>query len=557
MSADYRVKEAVNSFLDRYEVVSVPIKSSDSLVADTSQCFYRKIDNKSTPLTPLGEEIIGRHLELGTPRKTCTESIFSLATHSKEVVREDCPMRIGTNLYYDFSTMTFLDEPPDYFFDTIGGDMNIKDVEAFKGKISVYKHSLEQQFGIKDWHLEELNKMPIKFFRDLAQDDLITYNKLLFMRSQIFANDKVAGWHIYVGEGGSGKSVMLDYLAKLIGNEDFISRVSLKEFSDDKRVIDIYGKMLNIFDDETQLRIEDLGKAKSIASHADIAARGAYRRDSRVISTKRLVSVHAMNQIPNIANLSSGEIRRLLIIRFNGAWEKSGESKDAFERRVFTPELMEESLAEALAMCQLCHEHHSLVTRILQTYDDEKQSFAERSNPAIGYVNQLMIFADAVISMRNLFNDYSRWCDDMGYDSPNKRDLSDAMAQWKRTCLSENANNLGIRIACYISPKGMRNKGKKVLLPKRVGEIGLRTRADAQSAIYLANEDLLKGYHLADVKIRLLMSPDGVYIPLSTSDTSSVLPDGDESSTEQDAGSQKQESLNLSTIGASSATDSK
>lgn len=116
-----------------------------------------------------------------------------------------------------------------------------------------------------------------------------------------------------VGEGSNGKSVLLDVVRGLIGEQN-ISAVALSDLGNKFSRAHTAGKTLNICSDLPARAIAD-GYIKSMVAGEAIEARG-FNQDARTFKTT-VRFMASMNSLPNTKDLTDGYFRRIVVLTFN------------------------------------------------------------------------------------------------------------------------------------------------------------------------------------------------------------------------------------------------
>lgn len=116
-----------------------------------------------------------------------------------------------------------------------------------------------------------------------------------------------------VGEGSNGKSVLLDVIRGLIGEQN-ISAVALSDLSNKFSRAHTAGKTLNICSDLPVKAIAD-GYIKAMVAGEAIEARG-FDQDARTFKTT-VRFMASMNTMPQTKDLTDGYFRRIVVLTFN------------------------------------------------------------------------------------------------------------------------------------------------------------------------------------------------------------------------------------------------
>lgn len=117
---------------------------------------------------------------------------------------------------------------------------------------------------------------------------------------------------IFVGSGSNGKSVVSDVIASVIG-EDRVSHFSPDQLMEDKKIVDVVGKRLNLAYDLPKKSTFD-STLKALSSGQAVAAWKIY---TGTIEVKCPPLVFALNEMPVFRDLTSAFFRRLMLFSFD------------------------------------------------------------------------------------------------------------------------------------------------------------------------------------------------------------------------------------------------
>lgn len=165
-----------------------------------------------------------------------------------------------------------------------------------------------------------------QFLNEVFVDDV---SKITFIQEAVgYAFHKglpVPGLFMLIGEGSNGKSVFLDVLEALFGLQN-ISNLNMKELSDEKYVVGLANKMLNISSEQPNKTALESNRIKAIVSGDLVTGRNLYKDPT----TFRPYAKHflAMNRLPDLGDISHGMWRRIKIIEFNQMF--SDEQADVY-----------------------------------------------------------------------------------------------------------------------------------------------------------------------------------------------------------------------------------
>lgn len=119
---------------------------------------------------------------------------------------------------------------------------------------------------------------------------------------------------IFYGEGQNGKSTMSDLLLRFLGPKN-VSGASLQDLTDNRFAkAGLYGKMANIFPDESGRMMEDSKAFKTLVSGDNVNAE--YKGKAAFTFKNRAKLVMSCNEIPKSRDKTDGNFRKYLIIEF-------------------------------------------------------------------------------------------------------------------------------------------------------------------------------------------------------------------------------------------------
>ena len=138
--------------------------------------------------------------------------------------------------------------------------------------------------------------------------------------------------------GGNGKSEVLGFLQKYVFGFDNASSVHLEDLitGDDRKIINLYHKFLNIDSETPETFINDTSKLKGLTGTGSQVVDRKYK--TSIVMENRAKLLFATNAVPQFRDDSSAMERRLMIIPFN----RDFKGKDAeIGRQYYKKELRE------------------------------------------------------------------------------------------------------------------------------------------------------------------------------------------------------------------------
>ncbi len=159
-----------------------------------------------------------------------------------------------------------------------------------------------------------------RFLKEIFEDD---DEKINFVQQAIgygFCKSiPTAAIFFFVGSGSNGKSVLLDTMSYLFGEQN-TSCINLNNLSNEYYLLELFSKMINISSETPQDRIFNSHVIKAVVSGDWISARNPYNPP---VKFKPFAKHYiAMNEIPSFNDFSYGMLRRLYIIKFERIFKK-------------------------------------------------------------------------------------------------------------------------------------------------------------------------------------------------------------------------------------------
>jgi putative DNA primase/helicase len=116
-----------------------------------------------------------------------------------------------------------------------------------------------------------------------------------------------------IGDGGNGKSVFIDIISSLCGKEN-VCNVSLNKLNDEKYLLELFGKMVNVSDETPNKRCMNTDLVKAVVDGAWVTGREIYKKPSKFQPYAK--HYLGMNTLPEIDDNTHGMWRRIYVIEF-------------------------------------------------------------------------------------------------------------------------------------------------------------------------------------------------------------------------------------------------
>lgn len=152
---------------------------------------------------------------------------------------------------------------------------------------------------------------------------------------------------ILVGNGSNGKSLFLETVRRLFGDEN-CSSLALEDLQDKFRIAEIVGKMLNIGDDSGHNLLENTAIFKKLVTGDNMTVERKQQQPFKYSNTAKMI--FAANALPPTTDKSDGFFRRCIIIPFDNVFKPGTPDYDpALIYKITTPEAMSYLLNLALS----------------------------------------------------------------------------------------------------------------------------------------------------------------------------------------------------------------
>ncbi len=187
----------------------------------------------------------------------------------------------------------------------------------------ILPHSPDYRFTFQfpvTYNPEALCPLSVKFMQDiLTEEQILTIQEWMgyyFYRKYAFKKAI-----IFVGEGDTGKTTLLELITHLLGREN-ISSISLQKMTGDKFAgAQMYEKHGNIVDELSAKDIHDTGQFKIATGGGSI--QGEYKFGNQFLFQNYSKLTFACNKIPDVKEMDDqAYFNRWMVIRFNKIIEK-------------------------------------------------------------------------------------------------------------------------------------------------------------------------------------------------------------------------------------------
>lgn len=245
-----------------------------------------------------------------------------------------------------------------------------------------------------------------------------------------------------IGSGSNGKSVFIDTITNLFGEEN-ASSISLNSLANEYYILELFGKMINISSETPHKKQINTDKVKAAVAGDWITGREPYKQPKKF----KPFAKHylAMNEIPLIDDSSHGMWRRLYLIEFPRTFSED-------EMDVYLTEKLKKELSGifnwALEGYERLREKNFIFSEG-KSMVRSKQNYKDQSNSVFAFAAQhfLKAGADDRVKFKDVYDHYRYFCENEGYvTSYTKKDFKNTLqsAGYNITRSSKDGNQIVI-----------------------------------------------------------------------------------------------------------------
>jgi len=311
-------------------------------------------------------------------------------------------------------------------------------INFLNGVVSITETGIELLPHSADWHFTYViraNFMPNVVAESLYHqstafkaytkssfaDDPVNKTTLLLSQMGYCISDSTKGKAIcfWIGAGDTGKSVLSDFMKKLIGQES-VSNIAIQDLSNQFARFEFYGKKLNIVAEMSNERIRSIDVIKSISGSDMISAAQKGQQPFFFAPYGKLLYAGNTLALPYESDPSEGFYNRLKILFFNVGIPK--EKQDKYLSEKLWAERDNIASLAVYAYKSLRENHYNFPEpetskRYLNFYrlgmDSTKNYVAER----------LQFVPEGRVHLAELYEDYAQYCKENGLEKKNDHDL--------------------------------------------------------------------------------------------------------------------------------------
>jgi|GEM_PF-2522876 len=255
-----------------------------------------------------------------------------------------------------------------------------------------------------------------------------TYDKALFL----------------VGEGNNGKSTLLDVLKGILGTEN-TCEVQLEQLEKSHYVAQLHNKILNIATEIGAKGTVCDEMFKKIVAHDYVMGDHKFGHPFSFRPMCKLI--FATNDMPRTDDKSRAFYRRLIIVPFTKEFNDSNNKHKYYRTLLNERNGIFNWMVEGLKRLKK-RDRFEVGNNIIQ----QIESYKAENNPILSFIEERCIVnPGAIISKRDLYNEYKNYCDESGFKPVNIKKFGKELKRELKTKVVElrdeiNRNWQGIRI---------------------------------------------------------------------------------------------------------------
>ncbi len=213
---------------------------------------------------------------------------------------------------------------------------------------------------------------------------------------------------LYGPSGSNGKSTLLNMLRQLVGTEN-ASFLSLQDTAERFRLVEVYGKVINIGDDISDAYLPDSSIFKKLVTGETVMAE---KKGQDPISFKPYAKLFfALNSLPPVSDKSAAFFSRLLLIPMNANFSTVRNRDASLKDKQWSPEEMAyltrlamEGLKRLIAQGDFTKP--DCVRRAMAEYEVE-------NNPVLGFLMEYQDPSNMPTSI--VYENFRHWCEGNGH----------------------------------------------------------------------------------------------------------------------------------------------
>lgn len=215
-----------------------------------------------------------------------------------------------------------------------------------------------------------------------------------------------------IGGGSNGKSVFVNLLTDLIGEENTCS-ISLNALGKEYYVLDLFGKMINVSSETPKRKYINTDTVKAVVGGDWVTGREPYKHPMKF----KPFAKHflAMNEVPMIEDNTHGMMRRLYFVEFPRTFKNH-------EMDVYLSDKLRKELSGIFNWAMEGYKRLSekgFMFNESKSMRQSKQNYKNHTNSASAFASQCFEKGseDDLVKFSDLYESYVKFCKTEGYDT--------------------------------------------------------------------------------------------------------------------------------------------
>jgi len=241
---------------------------------------------------------------------------------------------------------------------------------------------------------------------------------------------------MFLGNGDNGKSVLLEYLESMYG-EDNISNITLQNIADDKFMsADLDGMSANIFTDLGHNELRNTGKIKAIVSNEGIQVQRKHQQGFKLKPFCKLI--FSCNRFPKVFDQSQGFFRRWIVVKWERNFDGDPQRDEGLKQKLNTNQ--DEKNLVFSCLVRLANRLHR-VGKFSHTVDWKiiQREWNENADPLDGFATNYIIDSENSKTKRETYQFYKEIMFEKGETPLGMGQFSKAFAEYYEEDRDSNA----------------------------------------------------------------------------------------------------------------------
>jgi putative DNA primase/helicase len=210
-----------------------------------------------------------------------------------------------------------------------------------------------------------------------------------------------------LGEGSNGKSTLLEVIRTMLGSKN-VSSIALQDFDRSSfALVQLFGKMANIYPDLTDRALRETGKFKMLTGGDEIEAEIKFQQ-KRIRFKNYAKMIFSCNKIPEAYDETEAYFRRWVIINFPHKFDDKTADKD-LTKKLTSKEEISGIFNWAIEGLKRLQEQQKFSYN--KTVEEIKEQYTRLANSFQAFVNDCCVQdIDRQISKRMFYKEYEDYC---------------------------------------------------------------------------------------------------------------------------------------------------